>query len=48
MVIYEEIVCDVYIIGELCLLCSGLYSFNIELVFGGIDVVSMKSYELVK
>lgn len=46
--IYEEIARDAHIIGELRSLRSGLYSFNTELVPGGTDAASMKSYELAK
>ena len=46
--IYEEIARDAHVIGELRSLRSGLFSFNTELVPGGDDAASLKSYELAK
>ena len=46
--IYEEISRDAHVIGELRSLRSGLFSFNTELVPGGDDAASLKSYELAK
>ncbi|MBS3796706.1 DUF935 family protein [Pseudoalteromonas sp. BDTF-M6] len=46
--IYNEISRDPHVIGELRSLRSGLHSFNYELVPGGEDAASMKSYELAK
>lgn len=46
--IYEEIVRDTHVIGELRSLRAGLFSFNTELVPGDTDAKSLESYELAK
>ncbi|MBQ4864417.1 DUF935 family protein [Pseudoalteromonas sp. MMG013] len=46
--IYDEITRDPHVIGELRSLRSGMFAFNAELVPGGDDAASQKSYELAK
>jgi phage gp29-like protein len=46
--IYEEIVRDPHVIGELRSLRAGLFSFNAELVPGDSDAQSLESFELAK
>jgi len=46
--IYEEIVRDPHVIGELRSLRAGLFSFNAELVPGDDDPQSIESFELAK
>lgn len=46
--IYEEIVRDPHVIGELRSLRAGLFSFHAELVPGDDDPQSVESYELAK
>lgn len=46
--IYDEIAADAHVIGELRTLCSGMFAFTAELVPGGDDAASKKSYELAK
>lgn len=46
--VYDEIARDAHVIGELRSLRSGLFSFNTELVRGGDDAASIKSFELAK
>ena len=46
--IYEEIVRDSHVIGEIRSLRAGMFAFNAELVPGGEDEQSLKSYELIK
>lgn len=46
--IYEEITRDSHVIGELRSIRAGMFAFNAELVPGGDDAASLKSYELAK
>lgn len=46
--VYEEISRDGHVIAELRTLRSGMFAFNAELVPGGDDAASMKSYEIAK
>ncbi|KZN69425.1 phage portal protein family protein [Pseudoalteromonas luteoviolacea] len=46
--IYDEIARDAHVIGELRSLRSGMFAFNAELVPGGDDSASMKSFENAK
>ncbi|NOU50230.1 DUF935 family protein [Pseudoalteromonas sp. JBTF-M23] len=46
--VYDEISRDAHVIGELRSLRSGMFAFNAELVPGGDDAASKKSYELAK